>query len=304
ITAAVAGGTGSFTYSFDGGLFSDTLSWIGLSGGTYMIDVLDQNDCPQGMEVMVVEPEVLSATVSSTDISCNGEGDGSVTVETLGGVEDYSYSLNGGDATAENVFTDLEADTYAVVVTDANGCTVDAGSSDVAEPTAIDVTNASSTEESAAGANDGSIDVDVEGGTGELTYSWSGPDGYTADTQDIDGLASGDYSLTVTDENGCEFEIEVISVSIGISELVNNITVSVYPNPNNGQFNLNFEGLAGESVALRISDAQGRLILDQQFNNLAGSYVHPVDLQSAANGLYYMTFTANGFSVTQKIVKQ
>lgn len=304
ITVAADGGNGGFTYSFDGGLFSDTTSWMDLSGGMYMVDVMDSNDCMQSLEIEISEPEALAGTLSATDISCNGDGNGSVTFNVTGGTQEYSYSLNGGDSSSDSVFADLEADTYGVVVTDANGCTFDGGTVDVAEPTVIMITNTVATEETAADANDGSIDVDAAGGTGDLTYSWTGPDGFTADTEDIDGLAAGAYNVTITDENGCDLVVDNITVVVGVSELANNITVSVYPNPNNGQFNLNFDGLAGETVGLRVADAQGRLVIDQQFNNLSGSYTHPVDLQGAANGMYYLTFTANGFSTTQKIVKQ
>ena len=49
------------------------------------------------------------------------------------------------------------------------------------------------------GLDDGSIDIDISGGTGLYTYSWS--NGET--TQDISNLSPGDYTVTITDANGC-----------------------------------------------------------------------------------------------------
>lgn len=55
------------------------------------------------------------------------------------------------------------------------------------------------TDESAQGANDGAVDATVTGGTGPYTYAWSN----SANTEDINGLPSGNYCVTVTDANGC-----------------------------------------------------------------------------------------------------
>ena len=53
------------------------------------------------------------------------------------------------------------------------------------------------------GASDGYIKIEVTGGSGNYTYSWTGPDGYSAVTKDISGMKAGTYTCTVTDINGC-----------------------------------------------------------------------------------------------------
>ena len=49
----------------------------------------------------------------------------------------------------------------------------------------------------------GAIEITVSGGTPLYTYAWSGPNGFTANTEDLSNLETGDYSLTLTDVNGC-----------------------------------------------------------------------------------------------------
>src|SRR4030095_10746768 len=47
------------------------------------------------------------------------------------------------------------------------------------------------------------INLTVTGGATPLTYAWTGPGGFTATTEDINGLAGGDYDVMITDANGC-----------------------------------------------------------------------------------------------------
>jgi len=66
------------------------------------------------------------------------------------------------------------------------------------------------TNESCNTLNDGGIDITVIGGTTPYSYSWLGPDGYTSNIEDITGLHSGTYNITVTDANNCMAEAEII----------------------------------------------------------------------------------------------
>jgi hypothetical protein len=65
------------------------------------------------------------------------------------------------------------------------------------------LTTATKTDVSCNGGADGAIDITVTGGTLPYIFAWTGPSGFTANTEDIAGLASGSYSLTITDGNGC-----------------------------------------------------------------------------------------------------
>jgi len=159
----------------------------------------------------------LDADGESTDSACNestGGLTGSVTLEISGGSEPYSYewTQDGSDMglpTTTDGLSQLGAGTYAVTITDVEGCYAEL-SFVVAEPDPIDVpgTPSNPTCEAANGAPTGSITVTPTGGTGVFDFAWTGPNGYTSSTTDaasdlIQDLAGGEYTVVVTDENGC-----------------------------------------------------------------------------------------------------
>ena len=144
-----------------------------------------------------IVPMSLSST--QTDVTCNGgcNGSGSVNIDA-GGFAPFNYDWAGaGDTPTAASNTGLCAGTHTVTVTDANGCTetIDVV---ITEPAAIIATE-TNVDISCFGLCDGSVDATTSGGTGALTYSWDS--GET--TEDITGLCAGDYTLTVTDANGC-----------------------------------------------------------------------------------------------------
>ncbi len=292
IEVAATGGNGGFTFSFNGGDYSDTLSWSNLAAGMYMVDVLDDEGCAASAEFEIMEPSELMASISATDISCNGETDGSVLIEIEGGTEDYT--IEGGDTVG------LPAGDYTYTIIDANGCQVEVSES-IAEPTALSVTV---DEVVNAEDNDGSIDVSVAGGTGDYTYSWTGPNGFTSNEEDLSGLDVGEYTLTVTDENGCEVMTAAQEVMVGLDEYLNNVALSVFPNPNNGVFTLNIEGLNGETVNFDVVDAIGKTVLSEQFNAVNASFQHQMDMSNLADGMYYLNIQLNGAVKSIKMVKQ
>ncbi|MDP4588103.1 MAG: T9SS type A sorting domain-containing protein, partial [Flavobacteriales bacterium] len=291
IEVAATGGNGGFSFAFDGGDFSDVVAWDMLAAGVYTVDVVDSDDCVAQAEYEIIEPTVLTVAATESDITCNGDADGSVLVEIEGGTADYVID---GDTVG------LEAGEYTYTVTDANGCVAEATAT-IEEPAALEITV---DEVVNAEFTDGSIDVTVTGGTGDLTYSWSGPNGFTSDLEDLTDLEIGDYTLTVTDENGCEVSTAAVSVLVGIGELLNNVALSVYPNPNNGVFTLNIEGLNGEAVNFDVVDAIGKTVASEQFNSVNASFQHQMDLSNLENGLYYLNIQLNGAVKSIKMVKQ
>ena len=201
VTVAAEGGTPGYMFSFEGGDFSeDETAWIDLAGGEYNVQVMDGNDCLTETIAIVTEPEELTITVTGDDILCAGDGNGAVNAAVDGGTEDYTYSLDGGDAVTNSSFGDLEEGTYEITVIDANGCEA-TGTADVQEPeelviTAFDVVNEDE------GESNGSVDITVEGGTGDLTFDWVGDGGFSENTEDLSEITVGNYQVTITDENG------------------------------------------------------------------------------------------------------
>jgi gliding motility-associated-like protein len=203
INTTVTGGVGDYTYAWDGGL-GDEINPEDVAAGTYTLTVTDESDCSVTTTVEIMEPEELTATLVSTEATC-GTANGTATVTPMGGTGDYSYEWSGGNNSTTETATALTVDTYTVTITDENDCEI-IETIEVMEPEAIvlsiDGTNASCFE----GA-DGTITLDVTGGTNPFTYTWTG----AGPVQNPNNLISGVYTVTVTDFNDCT---ETISFTI------------------------------------------------------------------------------------------
>lgn len=194
IDISVSGGTGSYSYIWSNGATTQDIS--GLTAGAYAVTITDANNCQASFNYTLNQPQQLTLVLQVTNISCFGNTDGAINLTVVGGTQPFTYNWSNG-VTTEDI-SGLSANTYSVVVTDANGCTAN-GSATVTSPAAItlstNVTNAT-----CSGVNNGTIDLVLNGGTGPFTFFWSNG----ATTEDITGLAAGTYTVTVTDANNCQ----------------------------------------------------------------------------------------------------
>ena len=210
-TVTPTGGTGSYTYLWNTGATTPTIN--GLSAGTYGVTITDANSCPMTQSFTIAQPAALVASEGAkTNASCNGGSNGTATVAVAGGVAPYAYSWTSNSSTTATA-TGLAAGTYNVTVTDDNGCTT-TQSFTITEPAAFAVTS-TQTNVKCFGDSTGSATVNVTGGTGIYTYSWS-PTGGAAAT--ATGLTAGTYTVTITDGNGCS-TTEAITITEPTSAL-------------------------------------------------------------------------------------
>jgi hypothetical protein len=158
-----------------------------LIAGTYSYTVTDANGCTASASITVNQPSLLTATTSSTNITCNGSNNGTASVTATGGTIPYTY-LWSNSATTSSV-TNLVPGLYTVVVTDANGCTVNANIT-ITEPTILNASSVISSPILCFGGN-AVITISATGGTSP--YTGIGNFNVPAGTQ----------SYTVTDANGC-----------------------------------------------------------------------------------------------------
>lgn len=215
IQATVIGGTNDYIYSWSGpGSFTSDQADIGsLMAGVYILEVLDGKDCPASASIELTTPDPLAIALVISDhhgfaISCAGD-DGSIDVTMIGGTMDYDHAWSSTNGFSSNLpdIGGLGIGSYTLVVTDANGCRLDT----TIALTAPEPLQAQLDVQDIVCANDpsGSIDLTVTGGGSVHTHSWTGPDGFISTAEDLSGLASGAYTVTVMDDVGCTGEFTV-----------------------------------------------------------------------------------------------
>ncbi len=191
----VKGFNNSYTYNWtpNGG---SNLTASNLSAGTYTITATDSRGCNATASVSITEPLAPIVTASViTNVACNGENNGSARCSASGGLHPYTYSWTGGGTTS--TVSGLSAGIYTIEVTDHNGvCGV--GVVTITQPLLL-TASVPFTNIQCSGFKDGSASAAVNGGTPSYTYLWTG--GST--NSSISGLSPGEYTLKVTDKQGC-----------------------------------------------------------------------------------------------------
>ena len=193
-----------------------------LTPGVYSVEITDSLGCIFNFEYTIDEPGPLGIQVDlEQDILCNGNKSGEIKITPTGGVApyDFSWTYTPTGSSSGQFFSNsedlenLNAGEYIVIINDANGCGPVAQSFEITEPTPIESNLDFQADILCFGDATGSIEVSISGGTPEIVdglpqyiFTWSGPNGYTSNEEDIFGLFAGEYVLVVSDSFGCEFD--------------------------------------------------------------------------------------------------
>lgn len=192
-TVTASNGTSPYSYTWSNGQHTATAS--NLIAGTYTVTVSDLHACSAMTTVSITQPSQLVAIATATNVSCGYSNNGYINLTVNGGLVPYSYQWNTG-ATTQHL-QNVPAGTYAVTVTDANGCTnVATAVVGIDPPLNVSVT---STNVACFGGFTGTATATATGGTNTYAYHWSNNQA----AQTATGLSAGSYSVTVTDGNGC-----------------------------------------------------------------------------------------------------
>jgi outer membrane protein OmpA-like peptidoglycan-associated protein len=195
LSVVASGGVAPYSYSWNNGNRDQNLE--GAKAGVYLATVTDANGCETTIEAEITEPPTMIATIDAiTDIQCYGDSTGAIYVTAQEGVEPYTFEWSNGATTPD--ITGLKAGSYRLKITQGNGC-VTYLDAEVVEPSPFNASVASVTDVNCYGDLDGAIDIDVSGGVEPYNYSWSNG----AETQDIASVRADDYSVLITDANGC-----------------------------------------------------------------------------------------------------
>lgn len=197
VAATASGGVGNYTYQWTNGSQGPMVT--NLPAGNIGVTVTDANGCQTTSTTSLDQPSPVTATISSSLVSCLGQPDGTATVVPSGGTTPYTYTWSDPSAQQTQVASGLNTGTFSVTVSDANNCTfstsVNVGGT---PPVALAVTTS---DVRCFDGNSGSINVVASGGNGNFNYAWSAPD--VPQTANPGGLRAGQYSVTVTDSGGC-----------------------------------------------------------------------------------------------------
>lgn len=208
ITATASQSKPPYKYSLDRINYQASGVFSSLPAGSYTIYVLDANGCISSLNVQVDQPSAaLTANIKKINISCNGFGDGRISVFGVGGTPPYMYSLDNGVPNSTGTFSNLNASGHLIKVTDLRGC-VFTQNVLLSEPLPLIASSIVIDNVKCFGENTGSIDIKGSGGTSPYQYSIN--NGSKQPTGSFKMLKSGSYFLQIFDANNCVYSQNVL----------------------------------------------------------------------------------------------
>tara|TARA_R110001606_G_scaffold71904_1_gene165516 strand:+ start:98 stop:3784 length:3687 start_codon:yes stop_codon:yes gene_type:complete len=228
IFATAQGGLGNYQYE----LFTNSSLAVGsriagpqsqgvfrdLGAGTYYVTVISQDCTTASEEVVIVEPTPLSYTESVIDVTCAGENDGEITVTLSGGAGGFQYAIspNLNQFFDNNTFTDLEPGEYTIIAQDQNGC-FEYLTYTISEPASL-VVSAETTPEICVDSQDGTIVLEISGGTAPYSTALNSSDDadFVLNRTEFLDMASGEYIIIIKDANGCDTNV-VVEIERGVN---------------------------------------------------------------------------------------
>jgi hypothetical protein len=265
-----------------------------------------------------------SATIKVKEINSCGEGDFSDVLDiniyslpevnlgenqTLCGVEEYeldagnpgsTYLWSTGETTQKIMASGEGSTEFYVMVSNSNGCS--SGDSIVLNFAAMPEVN--------LGADTvicHTSTITLDAGNPGSTYDWS--TGETTQTITVDAAdyeyGMEDFSCEVTNSDGCKSSDEItleIKDCTGIDEISDGLSLQVFPNPNNGLFNLKIESHQNKTINIKVMSVTGKMVYQEDNVRLTGSFNKQIDLSNLAEGVYSVFVSSEGNISSKKIV--
>ncbi len=210
----ILGGTIPYTYTVTGpngfSQFSpsffdeDKALFENLEGGLYTVTITDESSCGSiTKDIMLPEGNLLIAQIiDQEDVSCTGYNDGALNATAIGGDGNYTYTWSGPSGFTANTksVSALVPGTYTLTVQSAGQSATD--KTIILEPVPLAATS-NPNDVACFNEPNGSIELDISGGTKPYSIFWTGDRGLFSHSDKIYDLAKGDYDYTITDARGC-----------------------------------------------------------------------------------------------------
>ncbi len=274
LQALVSGASPPYQYYWSNQSSNELIN--NLASGIYSLTITDVRGCLfKSGTIALLAPPVLEVQLNATNNpTCKGKLDGNININIIGGNAPYSYLWNNQAITRD--LTNVDAGIYTVSVTDKNGCTTVKQNIELSAPQLMALAKDSLVSPTCYGQTDGKIFTTFTGGITPYTYKWSAAG--VAFQKDAFGLAAGNYTLTVTDQNQCVLEKTFILNQPNLFAIQVNSVDSIMCNGgndggidvnliggtppflytwNNGKTTQDLSGIAGGMYNLIAKDARG-----------------------------------------------
>lgn len=285
-----AGNPGS-NYLWDNGAPTQTTT---VGGGTHYVDVTNSFGCSSSDTIVVTTNATPNISAGPDVTICSGA---STTLTATGGL---MYVWSNGNQTSSNTVSPTISTVYYVTGYDASGCFASATVSVVVIPLA----NAQFT-----GSVSGATAYFTNQSTNAVSYNWNFGDaspGSTAANPSHTYTANGTYTVTLTATGPCgsdtyTFVVTITQVGLQDNDLAQ--TLSLFPNPNDGNFTLKFDFTTQKDVTIEVMDVRGRIVFSDIENNIM-SYNKQIGLVDAESGMYIVRIITTEGVVTEKVTIQ
>ncbi len=270
-----------------------------LNSGTYNINLVVSNACgsdtvthainiKQGAVANFISdaPTCLGNLTSFTDLSTNSP-------------DSWAWDLGDGNTTSiqnpTNTYGSLGI--YTVDLTVAKNSCINHISQTV-DVNVLSVIMGSTDDD---GTGNGTATATISGGKSPYTYLWNdSPPSQTTPT--AINLYAGTYGVTITDVNGCNIsDTVVVNLNVGIGNLAQNVYLNIFPNPNTGDFMVEYSGITNENINLEIFDIEGQVLYETILSkqNIKRTEIH---LKNVLPGIYFLKISNKTIFKIEKIV--
>ena len=262
-TLVAAGGTGAYTYLWSPG-GQTTVTATNLIPGLYCVTATDANGCFDSICLTVPNTPGVSATITSTSVSCNGLCDGTATVTASVGIAPYTYLWMPGGQITPGV-TGLCPGTYTCTITDANGCTVTAIAT-ITQPNVITINTIAPV--TICIGQSTTLNASAIGGyaSGGYAFDWMAP-AFTGPSNTVAPTVTTTYTVIATDTAGCisqspQTVVVTVNPALGVTPSANvsicpgaNTTLSAIPAGGDGTYTYNWMPGGGAGSTFTVSPA-------------------------------------------------
>ena len=271
-----------YTYSSDGLIFQNSNIFIGLSNSFYTVVAKDANGCTNTSVIQIINPQVPSInSVNKTTTTCNLSCDGTATIAASSQNSTISsYSIDGINFQNSNLFSGLCPTNYTIVVKDANGCTSTSIIS-INQGSVPNIANLLTTNVLCNGGSTGAIQTQITGGIGVINYNLL-PSNITNQTGVFSNLQASNYTITVSDINGCSSVSSTSILEPALLQFTNVTFLGASCNGSSGGL-INAPTSGGTGNIIYTINPLANFVAPSSFNNLIGNVTYTITATDVNN---------------------